>query len=83
MKGTEPKHWLDSPKNVDRIWYWLLGLCVLLLLTDALYHKHTHFWFENWFGFYGLYGFVVFFLVVLAGKQLRKLLMRGEDYYDR
>ncbi len=80
---NERKRWLDEPKNVNRIYYVLLAVCVLLVLADLAYHKHAHFGFEGWFGFYGFYGFAVFIFVVLAGKELRKVLMRGEDYYDR
>jgi sterol desaturase/sphingolipid hydroxylase (fatty acid hydroxylase superfamily) len=81
--GDEPERFLDKPKNVDRIWYALVATCVLLLLLEFAYHKHTHFEFEGWFGFYPFYGFIVFIFVVMVGKQLRKILMRGEDYYDR
>lgn len=69
--------------TATRIRYALLGACVVWLLIDALYHRHTHFSFEGWFGFYGLYGFVVCVCIVLIGNPLRRLLLRGEDYYDR
>ena len=79
------KYWLDQPRNVTRVYYALWVICVVLLLVDLLpgYDKHAHFRWENIFGFYGIFGFAVFFGVVLAGKELRKLLMRDEDYYDR
>ena len=66
-----------------RIVIGLAVVCVALLLADALYHKHTHFSWEGWFGFYAWFGFLAFVFIVLAGKQLRRLLMRDEDYYDR
>ncbi len=44
---------------------------------------HGHFSWENWPGFFAIFGFVTFAGAVLAGKQLRKILMRKEDYYDR
>ena len=31
----------------------------------------------------GLFGFIAFIFIVFAGKALRKLVMRDEDYYDR
>ena len=37
---------------------------------------------ELYFGFYGIYGFVCCVFLVLAAKELRKLLMRDEDYYE-
>jgi hypothetical protein len=33
-------------------------------------------------GFYAFYGFVACVLLVLIAKQMRKVLMRKEDYYD-
>lgn len=32
--------------------------------------------------FYGVWGFLAFSFIVLAGQHLRKILMRREDYYD-
>jgi hypothetical protein len=34
------------------------------------------------FGFYSVYGFVACVLLVLLAKEMRKLLIRKEDYYD-
>ena len=79
----ERKYWLDDPRNVNRLYYGLVVVCALLVLADLLYRKHVHFGWEGWFGFYGFFGFTMFFLLVLAGGQLRKILMRDEDYYDR
>ncbi|MGE3260069.1 MAG: hypothetical protein AB7J94_10570 [Geobacter sp.] len=75
-------YWLDRPGNVSKIFWGLCVLCLLLLVADAFYHKHAYFEIEEWFGFYGIFGFVAFFGLVLVGKQLRKILMRREDYYD-
>ncbi|MFD0852521.1 hypothetical protein ACFQ07_09820 [Actinomadura adrarensis] len=75
--------WLDEPRNVDRIVYGLSALCALLFLADLLYTKHPHFEFEHFFGFHALYGFVGSVTLVLVAKQLRRVLMRDEDYYER
>jgi len=48
-----------------------------------IYHKQTHFFFEKWFGIYGLFGFTACVCLVLAAKVMRKMLKREEDYYDR
>ena len=37
---------------------------------------------EGWFSFYAAYGFISFWFLVLVAKQMRKLLIRSEDYYD-
>ncbi|MHC4549553.1 MAG: hypothetical protein ACYTEZ_12340 [Planctomycetota bacterium] len=80
--NDEKKYWLDSPRNVRKIVYALAAICVLLVLADLLYHKHLVFGCEGWFGFYGFYGFVCCIFLVLTAKQLRRVLMRREDYYD-
>ena len=69
-------------KVINFIVYLLYALCAAVLLVDVFHHKHGHFTFEEWFGFYALYGFVSYMVIVLSAKQLRKLLKRDEDYYD-
>jgi len=81
MNG-EKKYWLDEPKNVGRVIKLLVAVCVGLLVADFLYEKHTHFDWEGWPLFHAVFGFVAFALAVLLGKQLRRIVMRKEDYYD-
>ena len=80
--ASEKKYWLDDSRNVAKIFWGLCGLCGGLTLLDFFYHKHVYFSWEDWIGFYGLYGFVSCLGLVLVAKQLRKVLKRGEDYYD-
>lgn len=88
MSEDEPRihdprrYWLDQPGNVKKLVYAVFAVCAMLFLADAVYHKHAHFEAENWFGFYAIFGFAAFIGVVMAGKALRKLIMRNEDYYD-
>jgi len=79
----EKQRWLDESRNVTGLFRLLVAVCVLLVLADLLFDKHGHFDFENIFGFHAFFGFAVFIFIVLAGKYLRKFLMRKEDYYDR
>lgn len=87
--NSEKRYWLDEPKNVDRVVYALYTVCALLLAVDLLdifgmlYHKHSQHDFETWFGFYGFFGLIGSVGLVLVAKQLRKVLMRDEDYYDQ
>ena len=75
----------DNPRNVNLFLYGLYAACVLVTVLDFVIHKHPHFKeIETTFpNFYGVYGFIAFCFIVFAGKQLRKLVMRDEDYYDR
>ncbi|MDF1722814.1 MAG: hypothetical protein P1U65_19235 [Minwuia sp.] len=82
------KYILDRPSAVRRIYHVLIGVCVLLGLADVadliwhVYHKHGIYdveYLPNFYGFYGLLGCI---FLVLSAKQLRKVVMRDEDYYD-
>lgn len=83
--GEKPEktYWLDDMRNVHKIFWALVVVCALLFLSDALIHRHSEFGFQETFGFFGLYGFFLSFLLVLTSRELRKFLMRDEDYYDR
>ena len=86
MSDTNPEkksYWLDNSKNVTKVFWGVVAVCVLLFAADAFYHKHVELEAESVFGFYGIYGFVACVALVLAAKGLRKILMRNEDYYDR
>lgn len=79
----ERTYWLDHPRNVDRLVYGLYAVCALLILADVIGDRHGPFAIEHLFGFYGVFGFVACVGLVLAAKELRKLIMRPENYYDR
>lgn len=84
---SEKKHLFDSPRNVYRLLRIFFALCAALFGVDLLFPRHLSFAegvfpVEGWFGFYAIYGFVACVLLVLTATQLRKVLMRREDYYD-
>ena len=81
-QNSEKQYWLDDLRNVQKIFWVLVIVCAALFLADALYEKHVVYEFENWFGFFGLFGFFGSFALVLIARELRKFLMRKEDYYD-
>ena len=76
---------LESPSTINKIILGLALACILLLLFDLLpfYEKHVHFKFEKWFGFFAFFGFIVYAVLVFAGRFLRIIVRREEDYYDR
>ena len=77
------KYWIDDMNNVKKIFWLLVIVCAALMISDLFYHKHIVYEFENWFGFFGFFGFFLSFALVLTARELRKILMRDEDYYDR
>lgn len=87
-KGSPMKHenetpdFFDKPENVKlilRVFYVLSGLLVLI---DFVYHRHMEHPWEKVPAFYCIYGFVACVILVLIASQMRKLVMREEDYYD-
>ena len=48
---------LYDKKVINYIVYAIYAVCAALLLVDVFDHKHGHFAFEEWFGFYAFYGF--------------------------
>ena len=78
----EKRYWLDEPRKVDKVVYALYAVCGLLLVIDPLIHKHGPFAIEHWLGFYGIFSFGACVVLVLIARQLRRILMRPEDYYD-
>jgi hypothetical protein len=83
MHGDDRKDCLfDRPRNVARLFRFLYGACVLLLVLDFILHRHVlHAW-EKLPGFYALFGFTACVTLVLVAKAMRRLLRRPEDYYD-
>jgi hypothetical protein len=54
----------------------------VLFAMDLVIHRHTvHPW-ESFIGFYAIYGFLACVVLVLIARELRKLVMRDEDYYE-
>ncbi|MCW5772396.1 MAG: hypothetical protein KIT16_12215 [Rhodospirillaceae bacterium] len=80
---TQRRYWLDDRRNVDKVFWAVVVVCALLFAADFFYDKHAKFALEGIFGFFGIFGFVCCVFLVLAAKELRKLLKRPEDYYDR
>jgi membrane protease YdiL (CAAX protease family) len=76
-------HWLDNPKNVQKLWRGFLLTLVLTVVAGALVDLHPHFPIEGWFGFYAGYGFVTCLLMIIVAKGLGLLLKRPDNYYDR
>ena len=80
--GHQPDPGGGGRKRVHPIIKIFLFCCVVLLLLDLVIHREVHHPWENLFGFYAIYGFVACVLLVLAATQMRRVLMRSEDYYD-
>lgn len=90
---SERPRWLDAFENVRKVYRSLWAVSLVLLvggegLLRWAHHRseqagdtHHAFAFESWPGFYALFGFIAYVALVLVAKELRKVLMRAEDYY--
>jgi hypothetical protein len=78
----ERKYWLDEPRHQSTVFRVLCGVCLALVIAELFIHRHAHFGWESFPFFYAASGFVAFWCIVIAGKHLRKILKRDEDYYD-
>ena len=52
------------------------------LAVELLVHRHSLFDIEETFGFYALFGFLSYVLIVRSAMLLRRLIKRDEGYYD-
>ena len=83
----ERQHLFDNPRNVKRLIRIFFAVCIVVVGLDLFVHRHLsfaagQFAAEGFFGFYAAYGFVACVVLVLAAKQMRRLLMRSEDYFE-
>lgn len=86
QRGSGPPDdelWLLRRRTTERLFRALVGLCVLLGAADLFYHRHVVYSFEEVPVAYGLFGFVSFVFIIFAGRALRRVIMRDEDYYER
>ena len=82
MAKHEKSHIFDNPRNVKRAIHALYAVCALSIVAEFFINRHVDHPWEVLFGFYGVYGFIACTILVLAAKELRKVLMRRQDYYD-
>ena len=73
--------WLEKENSTRNIIYLLGADCAFLFAFDFVYNRYGHFTIEELPGFYAVYGFVMFSLIILLATLLRFFLGRNEDYY--
>ena len=79
---SEKQYFFDKPDNIKWVLRIFYAICGLLVIADFIVHRHIGLDWERIPAFYALYGFVACVLLVVLAKQVRKLVMRKEDYYD-
>lgn len=79
----EPEDFFDKPQNVALILKVFYILCAVLVVADFIVHRHIYVSFEEIPTFYALYGFVACVVLVVIAKEMRKIFMKDENYYDK
>lgn len=72
----------DKPENVKRLRIFFFIAILFVLAAEGLVEMHGEFMVEYFYGFYAVYGFISYVLLIFIAKVLRKVIMRKEDYYD-
>ncbi len=79
----EKKYFFDKFENVEKMLRLFWVILFILLILDFFIPKHPIFPWEEWYGFYAVFGFVAYTVIVLIGKHiLRPIVKREENYYD-
>ena len=81
-KPSKKDYLFDKPENVSRLLNIFYTLCILLVISDFILHRHIGFTWEKIPAFYAIYGFVACVALVVIAKKIRAIVMRKEDYYD-
>lgn len=73
--------WIEEPDNIGRMIGFLAVICVFLVVGDFVFNRYGYFDFEETYGFYAVFGFLSFALIIFAVKVLQFFVERREDYY--
>ena len=80
--SVKTTRWLDDSKNVDKIFWALIGVCAVFIVVEPFYHKHPYLGFDGMFGFFAFFGFLAPLFLVFFGRCISLLLARKDDFYD-
>lgn len=85
-KPREDRHNKKGPLGDTRRQRMMMRLlilcCAVVLAADLVVHRHVVDPLESLFGFYAFFAFLSCVVLVLLAKEVRKVLMRREDYHD-
>ncbi len=78
----QKEYFFDKPENVKWTMRGFYITCILLVVADFIIHRHIGLAWEEIPAFYAIYGFVACVTLVVIAKEMRKIVMRKENYYD-
>jgi hypothetical protein len=81
-RTDEAQDFFDKPQNVTLILRVFYVICALLVIADFVVHRHIYVEFEKIPTFYAAYGFIACVVLVVIAKEMRRVFMKPENYYD-
>jgi hypothetical protein len=75
--------YFDRPPVRRALWILLFVVCALTVVPDLFTHRHPHFGFDGFVGFYAVFGFAACAVLILLAKLIGKILKVEENYYDK
>ena len=73
--------WIEGRRRIRFSVSIFIIFCAALFLSDFFYERHPYFSADRVFGFYAIYGFAMFTIIIFASKILRLIVMRSEKFY--
>ena len=83
MSSKKEFDFFDRPPVRRNLWILLWVVCGLTIIPDFFTHRHPHFGFDGFIGFYALFGFVACAVLILFSKLIGRVLKVTEEYYDK
>ena len=80
--SNEAPGFFEKPGTIKLLWILLYAVCALTLVPEFFIHRHPHFAYDSYFGFFALLGFVACALLIILAKGIGLVLKKNEDYYD-
>ena len=81
-QNNESLGFFERPGTIKILWVLLYGICAFTLVPEFFIHRHPHFAYDNYFGFFAVLGFVACALLIILAKGIGFFLKKKEDYYD-
>ena len=76
------RYLFDNGRNVQRVLWLFYAACAVVLGAEFVVDRHAGHPWDGLFGFYALFGFLAYALLVVLAEGLRHLVSRRPDYYD-
>tara|TARA_B100000676_G_scaffold313454_1_gene394961 strand:+ start:1383 stop:1646 length:264 start_codon:yes stop_codon:yes gene_type:complete len=80
--GDKKQYFFDKPRHVRIVIRILVAACVATFGADFFLHRHVNHHWESMLGFYALFGFGAYALLVLVAEGLRFLVQKRDGFYD-